>query len=96
VVFLVLMVGFVAFVYFRVPETKNKTFEEIANQFSPGDHVEVEEVVDDGEDVFAPLPPPADDDDHHLIMLDFGAKKHNASDSAGNSHHSGEVKKKDT
>ena len=41
------MIFFTAFVYFRVPETKNKTFEEIASMFQPGGDIEVEEVVDD-------------------------------------------------
>lgn len=41
IIFLVLMVFFTLFVYFRVPETKNKTFEEIAAQFAPGDVLEV-------------------------------------------------------
>lgn len=41
------MIGFTVFVYFKVPETKNKTFEEIANQFQPGGEIEVEEIIDD-------------------------------------------------
>jgi preprotein translocase subunit YajC len=51
-VFLCLMVVFIIFIYYKVPETKNKTFEEIASQFQPGDELEVEEVTDD--DVFHP------------------------------------------
>ncbi len=46
-IFLVLMVGFTLFVYFLVPETKNKTFEEIASTFQPGGTIEVEEICDD-------------------------------------------------
>ena len=42
-----LMIGFTVFVYLLVPETKNKTFEEIASVWQPGDKIEVEEVVDD-------------------------------------------------
>lgn len=51
IIFLVLMIGFTIFVYFRVPETKNKTFEEIASLWQPGDKIEVEELVDDLEAV---------------------------------------------
>ena len=46
------MIGFTAFVFFMVPETKNKTFEEIASVFQPGGDIEVEEVIEEG-DVFA-------------------------------------------
>ena len=41
------MILFTIFVYFKVPETKNRTFEEIASQFAPGSKIEVEEIVDD-------------------------------------------------
>ena len=50
VVFLVLMIGFTIFVFFKVPETKNKTFEEIADKFMPGEKIEVEEVFDDDDE----------------------------------------------
>ena len=45
-IFIVLMVGFLIFTYVFVPETKNKTFEEIANQFSAAEPVRVAEVID--------------------------------------------------
>ena len=45
-IFIVLLTGFLIFTYLFVPETQNKTFEEIANQFSPGESLEVEEMVD--------------------------------------------------
>ena len=46
-IFCVLMIVFTVFVYFKVPETKNMTFEEIASHFQPGGEIEVEELVDD-------------------------------------------------
>jgi len=49
-IFIVLLIGFLVFTYIFVPETKNKTFEEIANQFSPGEPLEVEEMIDDDEE----------------------------------------------
>lgn len=36
----------------KVPETKNRTFEEIASQFQPGGDIDVEEIVNDDDDVF--------------------------------------------
>lgn len=79
-IFVVLLIGFVIFTYFFVPETKNKTFEEIAHQFSPGGHLEVEEMVDDEENVFDEGAPggmtvaneDGDHEDHHLVTLNFG------------------------
>ena len=56
------MILFTVFVYFKVPETKNKTFEEIASVFQPGTKIEVEEIVDDvfptETDKMLPQPPP--------------------------------------
>ena len=74
-IFLVLMVIFLAFVYLKVPETKNKTFEEIAHQFSPGGDIEVEEMVND--DVFEDIPMANDEgetEDHRLVTLNFDKK----------------------
>jgi len=74
-IFVVLLIGFLVFTFFFVPETKNKTFEEIAAQFSPGGHLEVEEMVEDGEDVFDEAPPAEandEDGDHDLVTLNFG------------------------
>jgi len=79
-IFIVLLIGFLIFTYLFVPETKNKTFEEIANQFSPGEPLEVEEMIDDDEEYYDELDEaePAftddiDDDhgDHALVTLNF-------------------------
>ena len=40
-----MMVVFTVFVFFKVPETKGLTFEEIAHQFSPGTNIEVEVIA---------------------------------------------------
>jgi len=78
-IFVILLIGFLLFTYIFVPETKNKTFEEIANQFSPGEPLEVEEMIDDEEefdemdDMEAGLAEHWDDDhgDHALVTLNF-------------------------
>ena len=76
-IFVVLLIGFLIFTYMFVPETKNKTFEEIANQFSPGEPLEVEEMIEDDEEYDELDEPPAeqsDDDeqgDHALVTLNF-------------------------
>jgi len=80
-IFIVLLVGFLIFTYIYVPETKNKTFEEIANQFSPGEPLEVEEMIDDDEeydelDEAEPAFTEVSDDehgDHALVTLNFDA-----------------------
>jgi len=50
-IFVVLMILFTIFVYLRVPETKNRTFEEIASQFQQRDDLQVDELMDDVFDV---------------------------------------------
>lgn len=46
------MILFTIFTFFKVPETKGKTFEEIANEFHPGGQIEVEYFDDGDESVF--------------------------------------------
>ena len=47
------MILFTIFVFFKVPETKGKTFEQIANEFHPGGTIEVEFYAEEDEgDVF--------------------------------------------
>jgi len=58
-IFLFLMIIFTLFVWCKVPETKNRTFEEIASQFQPRGDIEVKEIVAD-DDVFGTLSHAAD------------------------------------
>jgi len=75
--FLVLMVLFTVFTYFLVPETKGKTFEEIAHQFSPGGAIEVEEMLDD---VFDDIPEANEaEDEAESRLVSFTAKPQEAS-----------------
>lgn len=73
------MILFTIFTYFLVPETKNKTFEEIAHRYAPGDDIEVEEALD--EDVFddnpppIPSPNPQDEADAKLVTINFENKQ---------------------
>ena len=60
VIFCSLMLLFTVFVYRNVPETKNRTFEEIASQFQPGGDIDVEEIINDEDDVFGTFSPPSD------------------------------------
>ena len=59
-IFFFLMIAFTVFVYRKVPETKNRTFEEIASQFQPGGDIDVEEIVTDDDDVFGTISHSAD------------------------------------
>jgi len=78
-IFVVLLIGFVLFVHFFVPETKNKTFEEIAAKFSPGGHLEVEELDEDEDDEDEAFEKAdavdaieeGEREDHHLVTLNF-------------------------
>ena len=79
------MIIFVIFIFFKVPETKGKTFEEIAHQFAPGGHVEVEEMVDD--DVFGTEgdlgsdgPDDGPDEDARLVTVNFRLGSHDEDD----------------
>jgi len=86
-IFIVLLLSFISFVYVFVPETKNKTFEEIAAQFSPGGHLEVEEVDEDDEEVFddkvdAAANGDGEREDHHLVTLNFAGGGSGASAAA--------------
>ena len=77
IIFLVLMVLFTLFVFLKVPETKGKTFEEIAHQFSPGADLEVEEMVEDdvfGEDALENYP--GDHEDHKLVSFYLQGQEH--------------------
>ncbi len=69
------MVLFTLFVFFKVPETKGMTFEEIANQFQPGGTIEVEEVVDD--DVFGGGE--YDEDEEGTAMMNSNDRQRNGS-----------------
>ena len=58
IIFLFLMVFFALYVYMKVPETKQKTIEEIVDDYSPGGELDVEEIDDDV------MSPAKDDRDH--------------------------------
>ena len=73
VIFVVLLTGFTVLTYFYVPETKNKTFEEIAHQFSPGDQLEVEEMEE--LDDIPPMDLSKEDLDNELVTLNFEKKE---------------------
>jgi len=67
-----LMIFFTIFVFIKVPETKNKTFEEIASVFQPGGDIEVEEIVDD---VFEEKYVEEPDEDSRLMQGGDGIKR---------------------
>ena len=46
VIFLALMLLFTVYVFVKMPETKDKTIEEIVHQYSPGGVLDVEEALD--------------------------------------------------
>ena len=52
VIFLALMLLFTVYVFVKMPETKDKTIEEIVHQYSPGGVLDVEEALD-ADDVIA-------------------------------------------
>lgn len=85
IIFSVLLFVFVVFTFLCVPETKNLTFEEIANKFCPGDDIEVEVVLEDAAAAAASTPPtavdhcPDDGPEHHrqqgdgaVVTFDLG------------------------
>jgi len=82
-IFIVLLVGFLIFTYVFVPETKNKTFEEIANQFLAGESRDVAEVSspdhikcderDRADDDPAVDTGPIDDEHRHRALVTFNA-----------------------
>ena len=83
------MIIFFLFVFFKVPETKGKTFEEIAHQFAPGDAIEVEvedDVFEDGvapSSPTSPLTPHSEDGDVRDAsnFIDFDKKRHSSTKS---------------
>ena len=77
------MIIFIIFTYFKVPETKGKTFEEIASQFAPGGEIEVEEVIEEEDEAIEeeedPFPEPeankeGEKPDHELVTLNLDGK----------------------
>ena len=40
-----MLCGFTAVIYYKVPETQGKTFEEIAHSYSPGHDLSVEQII---------------------------------------------------
>jgi len=71
-IFLGLMIFFTIFVVLKVPETKNKTFEEIAANFQRGGNTKVEDTVDDVFDQTSKTPRNGDANNNQTREMGMG------------------------